>query len=196
MAWWAFYGVLASFPMQTFFLLFPPDFFPALLLGLISGAGFKLWKYAKGSCLLAPLFWYIYGAWLFSCFIVLFANAPMLNGFFLGLCLAFTKPLFGLFARVYERLNEFQRDRAYRKQEQERQQQEREQAQQTQQQQQAHTDQVRREREAEAEHQRQQRKKQQENTQNHQHHEQPKPPPQATEPIHHSSYGCSLLLLG
>jgi curved DNA-binding protein CbpA len=81
----------------------------------VSGAGFKLWKYAKGSCLLAPVFWYVYGGWLLSCFITLFANAAMLNGFFVGLGLAFIKPLFGLFANVYERLAEFQRDRAYRR---------------------------------------------------------------------------------
>jgi hypothetical protein len=122
--------------MQTFFLWFPPDFFPALLLGLVSGAGFKLWKYAKGSCLLAPVFWYMYGGWLLSCFITLFAN-------------------------VYERLAEFQRDRAYWKQEQERKRQEAEQVRQDQQ--------------------RQQEQKNQQQHQEHQEPPKPKPPPQPHE---------------
>lgn len=164
--------------MQTFFLLFPPDFFPALILGLISGAGFKLWKYAKGSCLLMPIFWYVYGAWLFSCFIVLFSHAVMLNGFFVGLGLAFIKPLLGLFARVYERLAEFQRERAYQRQQQKHQN-EQTPPHQEQTQQQKDTERTRREREAEAE--RQQRQKQQEQTQKKTHQEQPKPPPQKEE---------------
>lgn len=161
--------------MQIFFLWFPPDFFPALLLGLISGAGFKLWKYAKGSCLLAPLFWYVYGGWLFSCFIVLFGNAAMLNGFFVGLGLAFIQPMFGFFARVYERLAEFQRDRAYLKQEQER---KRQQEKEAQQRQQEHTTQQQQERQEEARRYREQRRQEQTS---HQYQEPPKPPPQTTE---------------
>lgn len=138
--------------MQSFFLWFPPDFFPALILGLISGAGLKLWKYAKGSCLLMPIFWYVYGAWLFGCFLALFANATMLNGFFVGFALAFIKPLFALLARAYERLAEFQRERNYQRRQQEYQ---HKQQQTQQEQQQKETERTRREREAEAERQRQ-----------------------------------------
>lgn len=166
--------------MQTFFLWFPPDFFPALLFGLVSGAGFKLWKYAKGSCLLAPVFWYVYGGWLLSCFITLFANAAMLNGFFVGLGLAFIKPLLELFANVYERLAEFRRDRAYWKQEQERKQQEAEQERQDQQRQQEQKDQQQRQREEDA----RRYQERQHYEQQHQEYQEPpqsKPPPQTHE---------------
>jgi hypothetical protein len=167
--------------MQTFFLWFPPDFFPALLLGLVSGSGFKLWKYAKGSCLLMPIFWYVYGAWLFSCFIVLFGNPPMLNGFFVGLGLAFAPAILQGLGRVYARYQEFQDERHYRRRQREQQQEQKKTRQEQEKQQQEHAERTRREREAEAERERQQRRKQQENTQSNQNQEQPKPPPQKEE---------------
>lgn len=98
----------------------------------------------------------------------------------MGLGVAFIKPLLGLFARVYERLAEFQGERAYQRQQQKHQN-EQPPPHQDQTQQQRNAERTRREREAEAERQRQQRQKQQENTQNNQRQEQPKAPPQEAE---------------
>ncbi|MBK8455563.1 MAG: J domain-containing protein [Thiofilum sp.] len=129
-----------------------------------------------------PIFWYVYGGWLLSCFIVLFSNEAMLNGFFVGLGLAFIQPLFGLIARLYERLAEFGRDRAYLRQEQERKRQQEAQARHHQQHQQEQTtrhqqrDDQQRQREEEARRHRQEQA-------NHQHREQhQQKPPQTHEP--------------
>ena len=151
-----------------------PDALTFFVMGFITAVGASLWKQAKGSCLLVPVYLYIFGVILvISALILLSAEKDRLF-LILGFLAYYTKTIFSLAGALFDRFQEFQQERQYREEyrQQEQARAERTRYEQEQRQAQAKQEQARREQEAQRSREEQQRRKQQERQQEEAKHQQ------------------------